>query len=126
MAFLLRLLLAFLQALPLIVSAYSMGVSNANSGEEGLASSIAGLSVTPLNLLIYGGITVFVIGQVSGWSLKGFFGWIRGIASSIAKAWADSAAPAPNPTPVVARPANAPATVTLPYVVPATPTPPTP
>lgn len=91
-----------LRALPLVIPAFIAGAKMGQSGENGLASSAAGIPDGWANVIIWGCVVVFVIGQASGWTLKGFFSWIRGISAWIVQSWKESE---PKPEPVVPTPA---------------------
>lgn len=97
MAIFLFILEMILKALPLVIPAFIAGAKMGSSGDEGtLASSAAGIPDGWANVIIWGCFAVFVIGQASGWTMKGFFSWVRGIWASIVQSWKD-AAPAPTP-----------------------------
>lgn len=136
MAFFLFILEMILKALPLVIPAFIAGAKMGSNGDEGtLAASAAGIPDGWANVIIWGCVAVFIIGQASGWTMKGFFSWVRGIWASIVQSWKD-AAPAPTPPApqiVVAREPYDPnrRTYTVAQPVPpaapvATPTPPTP
>lgn len=118
-----------LRALPLVIPSFIAGAKMSSSGEEGLASSAAGIPDGWANVIIWACIAVFVIGQASGWTIKGFFSWVRGIWASIVQSWKE-AAPPEKPiivaTSGVWRP-TAPVPLATPTPsAPAAPTPPTP
>lgn len=82
-----------LRALPLVIPSFIAGAKMGSSGDEGLAASAAGIPDGWANVIIWGCIVVFIVGQASGWTMKGFFSWVRGIWASIVQSWKDAAPP---------------------------------
>lgn len=89
MNWLLVILDILIKALPLFAAAFGIGVVSAGDGNK-LAASVASLSDMQLNLLIWGGLGLHLLGHASGWTASGFFALLKTAAAWIAKTWGEA------------------------------------
>lgn len=89
MSWILVILELLMKAIPLFFAAYGMGVASANAGDK-LAGSIASLTDMQLNLMIWGGLAIHIIGHASGWTVSGFMGLLKTAGAWISSQWTNA------------------------------------